>query len=113
MKNKRAGWLLAGVASLALIGGVGAEEFDEELYDWQVERLFEPTPDQESWEHSGNIFIYESMKETDIERALEEEFERIQHMMFVRTIVTDEEGEAETETDEEGGLSLIYQDDGC
>jgi hypothetical protein len=50
------------------------------------------------------------MKDTDVARALEEQFDRIDAMMFTGTIVTDQDGEAVK--DPKTGKSLV-ENDGC
>ena len=71
-------------------------------------RLFEPTPSELQEEASGRIYIYEGLTDKDVERALNEEFERVDSMMFIRVKPTDEEGE--TLKDPETGEDLYVDD---
>lgn len=73
-------------------------------------RLFEPTPGELRAEAAGRIYIYEGLRDTDVERALEEEFKRVQNMMFIRVKPTDEDGEPRK--DPKSGAEYV-QDDGC
>lgn len=73
-------------------------------------RLFEPTPGELRAEAAGRIYIYEGLRDTDVERALEEEFKRVQNMMFIRVKPTDEGGEPRK--DPKTGAEYV-QDDGC
>ena len=50
------------------------------------------------------------MREPVVERALSEEFDRVQSMMFVRTVVTDDR--EEPITDEQTGQP-VYESDDC
>lgn len=56
-----------------------------DVRDIELRRLFEPTPAEVQSEKSGRIYIYEGMRESDISRAMEEEFDRVDSMMFIRT----------------------------
>jgi hypothetical protein len=76
----------------------------------ELRRLFEPTQAELSAEQEGRIYIYDGLRDTDIQRALEEEFNRVENMMFIRTIKTDKEGEIKR--DEETGEAEV-EDDGC
>jgi hypothetical protein len=76
----------------------------------ELRRLFDPTPAELSAEAEGRIYIYDGLRDTDIQRALEEEFHRVESMMFIRTIKTDEDGEIKR--NEETGEAEV-EDDGC
>ena len=54
------------------------------LRDIELRRLFEPTPAELGAERSGRIYIYDGLNERDVARALEEEFARVDSMMFIR-----------------------------
>jgi hypothetical protein len=81
-----------------------------ELRDIELRRLFEPTPAEIRAEQSGRIFIYEGLRDVDVARAMREEFDRVDAMMFIRVQVTDEQGEV---TKEPATGTPVYQDDGC
>lgn len=78
--------------------------------DWQEKLLFNPPDSQLKAEQHGRIMIYDGLKDTQISKAMDTQFDRIESMMFVRTIVTDDEGEAvhDIETGQ-----VIVEDDGC
>lgn len=52
--------------------------------DWQVNRLMSPTPHQLAAESKGQVFIYDSLDINQVEKAMDANFDRIQHMMFTR-----------------------------
>jgi len=86
-----------------------AGELDS-MRKWQMELLFNPVGSQLRLENKGRIFIFDGMQDSDIDRALEEQFDRIEHMMFVRTVITDEQGmPVRNETSNE----ILVEDDGC
>ncbi len=77
---------------------------------WQHNLLFAPTAGQIEIEKRGRVVIFDGLRDIDVDRAMDQQFHRVQSMMFVRTIVTDEEGTPEA--DPETGV-LIIEDDGC
>lgn len=77
--------------------------------NWQMRRLMEPTPSELAREAAGEVVIYDSLTDKEVEAAMSAHPERIRNMMFLGTIVTDEEGEAVF--DPVGGFAR--EDDGC
>jgi hypothetical protein len=93
--------LLLGHASTALAADVR---------DIELRRLFEPTKSELEEEAEGRVYIYDGLHDKDVERAMEEEFDRIDGMMFIREKKTDDKGEVLK--DPETGEDLV-EDDGC
>lgn len=83
---------------------------DDPQQDWQLSLLFNPGDHQYAMERRGRIFIYDGLRDTVVEQALDEQYDRIEGMMFVNTIVTDDDGVPMT--DPETG-ELLVEDDGC
>jgi len=77
---------------------------------WQHNLLFAPTAKQIEIEERGRVVIYDGLRDLDVDRAMREQFHRVQSMMFVRTVITDEQGTPEA--DPETG-ALVFEDDGC
>ena len=69
--------------------------------DWQLQLLLEPSEQQLWVEDKGRVVIYDGLKSTQIDQALDQHFDRIEHMMFIRTQVAAPEG----------GYAQV--DDGC
>ena len=69
---------------------------------WQMRMLFNSPENQLKVEKRGRIMIYDGLKEAQIEQVMETQFDRVESMMFVRTIVTNDE------TGED-----MVEDDGC
>ena len=99
------GGIIAGHSVAAL-----AQDSDEKMRNWQLASLFQPSEHQLEVERKGRVFIYDGLRTTDVERALEEQFDRIEHMMFAGTIIADEHGEAVI--DPETGEAMV-EHDGC
>lgn len=96
------------VAILCLIMATTAVA--EDVRDIELRRLFDPTEAELASETDGRIYIYDGLTDVDVQRALNEEFDRVENMMFIRTKKTDETGavKRDTETGE-----IEYEDDGC
>ena len=77
---------------------------------WQEKLLFSPTTSQIEVEKRGRIMIYDGLTDTQVGRAMDTQFDRIESMMFVRTIVTDTSGEILR--NEKTG-DVVVEDDGC
>ncbi|MCG6869434.1 MAG: hypothetical protein LJE91_12120 [Gammaproteobacteria bacterium] len=101
--------LMLALSHLALAQGsteIGADSVGE----WQLSRLFHPTESQRRAEERGQIFIYEGLKDTDVVRAMDEEFDRVESMMFAGTVVTDPQGK---ELRDPKSGEVVSEDDGC
>ena len=82
--------------AIALSGVTMAQADDFELAmadDWQQNRLLAPTAAQRAQEEHGTVIIYQGLRDTDVEKALDVAFDRLEYMMFVDTVVTDENGQ--------------------
>jgi hypothetical protein len=74
---------------------VQADELDQvalAMEQWQYNRLFSPSPADRKFEERGDVIIYDGLTDIEVNKALDEHFDRIQNMMFTRTVVTDENG---------------------
>ena len=70
---------------------VGAED------SYQKRVLFSPSSEILLAEARGRIMIYDGLTNETVEKALDEQFERIGNMMFIRTLYAQENGEYEVE----------------
>jgi hypothetical protein len=93
--------LLFSLCSLAYAG---------DLYEIEKRRLFSPVAAERSAEARGQIYIYDGLRDLDIDRAMDQEFARIENLMFIRTKKTGQTGEV-LKSPETG--ADIVEDDGC
>ena len=77
---------------------------------WQMKRLFQPTHADLKSEAKGRVMIYDGVTDKTVERALREQFQRVDAMMFTRTVVTDADGAPRRDPD--SGV-VLHEDDGC
>lgn len=104
--NTVTGLITATVAALSLY----TVKSQADPADWYRQQLFEPTDRQLEMEQQGRVMIYDGLRDTEVLRAMEEQFDRVESMMFTGTVVTDEQGEPvrDGETGE-----LLVENDGC
>ena len=67
--------------------------------DYQLKVLFTPSETNLQAEKEGRVMIYDGLKSETVDLALNEQFGRIDNMMFVRTQYVQESGEYEVEDD--------------
>lgn len=70
---------------------------------FQYNALFNPATAQLKVEERGRVMIYDGLDNSVVERALDEQFDRIEHMMFIRT--------RQSEPADDDGFT--DEDDGC
>lgn len=78
--------------------------------DWQVKQLYEPSDWQLEREQRGLVNIYSGFTDRQVAMAMDTQFDRIDNMMFVNTVVTKDDGEPKR--DEATG-EAVTEDDGC
>ncbi len=67
--------------------------------DYQLKTLFEPDKYTLMAEAKGRVVIYDGLDSETVNRALDEEFDRIDNMMFVRIYHKVDDGEDYVEDD--------------
>lgn len=67
--------------------------------DFSLTRLQDPSLDLLKREEQMRITIFDGVEVTEVERALDEQFERIDSMMFVRTRHPQPDGEYDVDDD--------------
>ena len=83
------------------------------LTQWQTVRLFYPSAADRKAEEKGRVMIYDGMTDREVSRAMDEHFDRIEYMMFTRTLVTDDSGEPRKDPESGELVTESTYDDGC
>jgi hypothetical protein len=104
--------LAFGIVALGLLAGHNGTSYAEPIAvdSWQMKRLFKPTQADLKSEARGRVMIYDGLTDKTVERALREQFHRVDAMMFTRTVVTDAGGAPRRDRD---SGALLHEDDGC
>jgi hypothetical protein len=84
-------------------GAIAQADMALSATDHQLRRLMHPTPAELASEEKGGVFIYDSLEINQIHAALDENFERMQHMMFTRI----------NHLSPSGAGPAVVEDDGC
>ena len=95
---------------MLVTNGVCSADESESANNWKMTRLFNPTPMDLASERKGRIMIYDGLTDKTVNKALDEHFDRIEALMFTRTIVTSESGAPLRDPETAG---LVFEDDGC
>ena len=66
---------------------------------YQLKVLFTPSDSILLAEAKGRVMIYDGLKSETVDLAMNEQYDRIENMMFVRTQYKQEDGEYEVEDD--------------
>lgn len=101
---------IAALCLLAMTCGSACAGDRDTDYQWQLARLLSPTKAQLGYEKLGEVFIYKGMKSSDIDKAMDKAFDRIQYMMFINTVHANNQGEPQRDP---VSNEPIVDDDGC
>ena len=100
------------IAVLITLSLTGLSYADESVSSesWQMRRLLNPTPAELAGEKKGRVMIYDGLTDKTVDKALDENFDRIGALMFTRTVVTDEAGNPLRDPDTG---EIVIEEDGC
>ena len=87
------------ILTTSILGGAFLTSSVYAADDYQANVLFNPSQSILKAEARGRIMIYDGLKSETIELAMNQQFDRIENMMFVRTQYEQEDGEYEVEDD--------------
>ena len=79
------------VTSLVVLLSWNAAVMSNSHTDWQLKRLYSPTAQELELERN-KVFIYDGLYAYQVDKAMDNQFDRIDSMMFVRVKVV-EDGE--------------------
>ena len=83
------------------------------IKQWQMARLLNPTQVDQKAEENGRVMIFDRLTDREVARALDEQFDRLEHMMFTRTVVTDDSGQPRKDPHTGELVTESVYDDGC
>jgi hypothetical protein len=106
MTNKK---LFIALTAFFALSAVQAEAKAPDADAWQQNALFNPGSFVKYREQKGLVTIYDGLAETEVNRFLDTQFDRIENVMFTRVKLTDASGAVRKNADG----SAIVQDDGC
>jgi hypothetical protein len=86
--------VLLGIVTATLPVVAGADD------SYQYNALFNPGKSQLNAETRGRVMIYDGLENEVIEHALDNQFERIEHMMFTSTKQTQPDGDVIVDDDD-------------
>ncbi|MCB1772861.1 MAG: hypothetical protein KDI88_04545 [Gammaproteobacteria bacterium] len=66
---------------------------------WEMKQLHEPPPFLLAREERGQVTIFDGLPSTEVDRALDGQFDRIGRMMFVRTRHVSDDGDVTVDDD--------------
>jgi len=59
------------------------------IHNIQYKRLSSPSSIQKKYEKKGKVYLYIGLKDKEVDRILDKQFERIENFMFVSVLTTD------------------------
>jgi len=107
--------LMALAMALAMaVGRISTATADSApIKQWQMARLLNPTQVDREAEAKGRVMIYDGLTDREVARAFDEQFDRLEHMMFTRTVVTDNSGQPRKDPNSGELVTESVYDDGC
>lgn len=67
--------------------------------NWDMKQLHEPSPFLLAREQRGQVTIFDGLPSTEVDRALDRQFGRIDRMMFIRTRHVSDDGQVSVDDD--------------
>ena len=80
------------LCNLATLTNVYAETLFAGLHGVQYKRLTTPSNQQTKKESEGKVYLYIGMKDKEVEKVLDSDFDRIENFLFMSVIVTGKTG---------------------
>ena len=67
-----------------------ADDSLSKIHNIQAKRLISPSAVQAKYEQKGKVYLYVGLKDKQVDRALDQQFDRIENFMFASIIKTDQ-----------------------
>jgi len=87
------------ISMAALVIGVSMFSPSPAYDEYQFKVLFTPSAAVLDAEARGRVMIYDGLRYATVTHAMDEQFDRIENMMFVGTVIEQEDGELAVEED--------------
>ena len=87
------------VCAMPLFIGISLFSSAQAVDEYQHKVLFSPSSSILAAEARGRVMIYDGLRYATVTRAMDEQFDRIENMMFVGTLIEREDGDFEVEED--------------
>lgn len=87
------------ISMTVLVIGVSMFSPSRAYDEYQFKVLFAPSAEMLDAEARGRVMIYDGLRYATVTRAMDEQFDRIENMMFVGTVIEQEDGELDVEED--------------
>lgn len=104
--------LYIALTTLLALGAIQATAKSADANDpsdsWQQNALFNPGSYTEWRDSKGLVSIYDGMTDTEVSHFMDDQFGRIQNVMFTRVKITDASGAVQKDVD---GEDLVMDDD--
>ncbi|HOP15880.1 MAG: hypothetical protein H6956_07350 [Chromatiaceae bacterium] len=88
-----------GLVAGAALGAGLAQNVDADSSDYYRDALLNPSKAVLLTEHSGRVTIFDGLDDHLVDQALDQQYERIGRMMFVRTRHVRQDGSVESDDD--------------
>ena len=106
MEQGRSQMTVKELATLTMVfAGIAANPMSQEALaagagdGWELKQLQDPSLSLKKMERAGRVTIYDGMFDSEVDHAMDRQFDRIESMMFIRTKHPVAEGTYETDDD--------------
>ena len=94
IQNLRKKALSAVLTGMLGVLSIAHADMDDANKRWQNNILFNPSQHQLQREQAGIVMIYDGLTDKTVDNVMDNQFDRLNSMMFTRVIVTDNSGDA-------------------
>jgi len=102
--------VIAPVVVLLGSGSIAQAKQTDFINTWQTNILTNPSEHQLQREKQGKVTIFDGLTDRLVDDIMDTQFDRIESMMFVRVVVTDNNGKAKQDPDTG---NIVTEGDDC